>query len=133
MGSTLRFYTQEEINILKRIEDNLRMKRILKSELLSTRDEVIMDSIEDIDLEIRELLLDLEAREKDNLMRSKVNKRVLKVSRWRVYFFWWIIMQLIRMITVLLQKVEIYRKFNIFYIFLVIYEQKSTLTANIYI
>ena len=33
MGSTLRFYTQEEINILKRIEDNLRMKRILKSEL----------------------------------------------------------------------------------------------------
>ena len=32
-------------------------------------------------LEIRELLLDLEAREKDNLMRSKVNKRVLKVSR----------------------------------------------------
>ncbi len=81
MGSTLRFYTQEEINILKRIEDNLRMKRILKSELLSTRDEVIIDSIEDIDLEIRELLLDLEAREKDNLMRSKVNKRVLKVSR----------------------------------------------------
>lgn len=81
MGSTLRFYTQEEINILKKIEDNLRMKRILKSELLSTRDEVIMDSIEDIDLEIRELLLDLEAREKDNLMRSKVNKRVLKVSR----------------------------------------------------
>ena len=81
MGSTLRFYTQEEINILKKIEDNLRMKRILKSELLSTRDEVIIDSIEDIDLEIRELLLDLEAREKDNLMRSKVNKRVLKVSR----------------------------------------------------
>lgn len=81
MGSTLRFYTQEEINILKRIEDNLRMKRILKSELLSTRDEVIIDSIEDIDLEIRELLLDLEARKKDNLMRSKVNKRVLKVSR----------------------------------------------------
>lgn len=81
MGSTLRFYTQEEINILKRIEDNLRMKRILKSELLSTRDEVIIDSIEDIDLEIRELLLDLEAREKDNLMRSRVNKRVLKVSR----------------------------------------------------
>ena len=81
MGSTLRFYTQEEINILKRIEDNLRMKRILKSELLSTRDEVIIDSIEDIDLEIRELLLDLEAIEKDNLMRSKVNKRVLKVSR----------------------------------------------------
>lgn len=81
MGSTLRFYTQEEIDILKRIEDNLRMKRILKSELLSTRDEVIIDSIEDIDLEIRELLLDLEAREKDNLMRSKVNKRVLKVSR----------------------------------------------------
>lgn len=81
MGSTLRFYTQEEINILKRIEDNLRMKRILKSELLSTRDEVIIDSMEDIDLEIRELLLDLEAREKDNLMRSKVNKRVLKVSR----------------------------------------------------
>lgn len=81
MGSTLRFYTQEEINILKRIEDNLRMKRILKSELLSTRDEVIIDSIEDIDLEIRELLLDLEAREKDNLMISKVNKRVLKVSR----------------------------------------------------
>ena len=72
MGSTLRFYTQEEINILKRIEDNLRMKRILKSELLSTRDEVIIDSMEDIDLE---------AREKDNLMRSKVNKRVLKVSR----------------------------------------------------
>ena len=64
MGSTLRFYTQEEINILKRIEDNLRMKRILKSELLSTRDEVIIDSIEDIDLEIRELLLDLEARKK---------------------------------------------------------------------
>lgn len=81
MGSTLRFYTQEQINILKRIEDNLRMKRILKSELLSTRDEVIIDSMEDIDLEIRELLLDLEAREKDNLMRSKVNKRVLKVSR----------------------------------------------------
>lgn len=81
MGSTLRFYTQEEINILKRIEDNLRMKRILKSKLLSTRDEVIIDSMEDIDLEIRELLLDLEAREKDNLMRSKVNKRVLKVSR----------------------------------------------------
>lgn len=81
MGSTLRFYTQEEINILKRIEDNLRMKRILKSELLSTRDEVIIDSMEDIDLEIRELLLDLEAREKDNLMRSNVNKRVLKVSR----------------------------------------------------
>ena len=81
MGSTLRFYTQEEINILKKIEDNLRMKRILKSELLSTRDEVIIDAIEDIDLEIRELLLDLEAREKDNLMRSKVNKRVLKVSR----------------------------------------------------
>lgn len=81
MGSTLRFYTQEEINILKRIEDNLRMKRILKSELLSTRDEVIIDSMEDIDLEIRELLLNLEAREKDNLMRSKVNKRVLKVSR----------------------------------------------------
>lgn len=81
MGSTLRFYTQEEINILKRIEDNLRMKRILKSELLSTRDEVIIDSMEDIDLEIRELLLDLEARKKDNLMRSKVNKRVLKVSR----------------------------------------------------
>ncbi len=81
MGSTLRFYTQEEINILKKIEDNLRMKRILKSELLSTRDEVIIDSMEDIDLEIRELLLDLEAREKDNLMRSKVNKRVLKVSR----------------------------------------------------
>lgn len=81
MGSTLRFYTQEEINILKRIEDNLRMKRILKSELLSTRDEVIIDSMEDIDLEIRELLLDLEAREKDNLMRSRVNKRVLKVSR----------------------------------------------------
>ena len=81
MGSTLRFYTQEEINILKRIEDNLRMKRILKSELLSTRDEVIIDSMEDIDLEIRELLLDLEAGEKDNLMRSKVNKRVLKVSR----------------------------------------------------
>ena len=81
MGSTLRFYTQEEINILKRIEDNLRMKRILKSELLSTRDEVIIDSMEEIDLEIRELLLDLEAREKDNLMRSKVNKRVLKVSR----------------------------------------------------
>lgn len=81
MGSTLRFYTQEEINILKRIEDNLRMKRILKSELLSTRDEVIIDSMEDIDLEIRELLLDLEAREKDNLMRSKVNKIVLKVSR----------------------------------------------------
>lgn len=81
MRSTLRFYTQEEINILKRIEDNLRMKRILKSELLSTRDEVIIDSMEDIDLEIRELLLDLEAREKDNLMRSKVNKRVLKVSR----------------------------------------------------
>lgn len=81
MGSTLRFYTQEEINILKSIEDNLRMKRILKSELLSTRDEVIIDSMEDIDLEIRELLLDLEAREKDNLMRSKVNKRVLKVSR----------------------------------------------------
>ena len=88
MGSTLRFYTQEEIDILKRIEDNLRMKRILKSELLSTRDEVIIDSMEDIDLEIRELLLDLEAREKDNLMRSKdnlmrskVNKRVLKVSR----------------------------------------------------
>ncbi len=81
MGSTLKFYTQEEINILKRIEDNLRMKRILKSELLSTRDEVIIDSMEDIDLEIRELLLDLEAREKDNLMRSKVNKRVLKVSR----------------------------------------------------
>lgn len=81
MGSTLRFYTQEEINILKRIEDNLRMKRILKSELLSTRDEVIIDSMEDIDLEIKELLLDLEAREKDNLMRSKVNKRVLKVSR----------------------------------------------------
>lgn len=81
MGSTLRFYTQEEINILKRIEDNLRMKRILKSELLSTRDEIIIDSMEDIDLEIRELLLDLEAREKDNLMRSKVNKRVLKVSR----------------------------------------------------
>ena len=46
--------------------------------------------MEDIDLEIRELLLDLEAREKDNLMRSKVNKRVLKVSRWKVYFFWWI-------------------------------------------
>lgn len=81
MGSTLKFYTQEEINILKRIEDNLRMKRILKSELLSTRDEVIIDSMEDIDLEIRELLLDLEAREKDNLMRSKVNKRVFKVSR----------------------------------------------------
>ena len=81
MGSTLKFYTQEEINILKRIEDNLRMKRILKSELLSTRDEVIIDSMEDIDLEIRELLLDLEARDKDNLMRSKVNKRVLKVSR----------------------------------------------------
>ena len=81
MGSSLRFYTQEEINILKRIEDNLRMKRILKNELLSTRDEVIIDSMEDIDLEIRELLLDLEAREKDNLMRSKVNKRVLKVSR----------------------------------------------------
>ena len=81
MGSTLRFYTQEEINILKRIEDNLRMKRILKSELLSTRDEVIIDTMEDIDLEIRELLLDLEAREKYNLMRSKVNKRVLKVSR----------------------------------------------------
>lgn len=81
MGSTLKFYTQEEINILKRIEDNLRMKRTLKSELLSTRDEVIIDSMEDIDLEIRELLLDLEAREKDNLMRSKVNKRVLKVSR----------------------------------------------------
>lgn len=81
MGSTLRFYTQEEINILKSIEDNLRMKRILKSELLSTRDEVIIDSMEDIDLEIRELLLDLEAGEKDNLMRSKVNKRVLKVSR----------------------------------------------------
>ena len=81
MGSTLRFYTQEEINILKKIEDNLRMKRILKSKLLSTRDEVIIDSMEDIDLEIRELLLDLEAREKDNLMRSKVNKRVLKVSR----------------------------------------------------
>lgn len=81
MGSTLRFYTQEEINILKKIEDNLRMKRILKSELLSTRDEVIIDSMEDIDLEIRELLLDLEARKKDNLMRSKVNKRVLKVSR----------------------------------------------------
>lgn len=81
MGSTLRFYTQEEINILKRIEDNLRMKRILKSELLSTRDEVIIDSMEDIDLEIRELLLDLEARKKDNLMRSNVNKRVLKVSR----------------------------------------------------
>lgn len=81
MGSTLRFYTQEEINILKRIEDNLRMKKILKSKLLSMRDEVIIDSMEDIDLEIRELLLDLEAREKDNLMRSKVNKRVLKVSR----------------------------------------------------
>ena len=81
MGSTLRFYTQEEINILERIEDNLRMRRILKSKLLSTRDEVIIDSMEDIDLEIRELLLDLEAREKDNLMRSKVNKRVLKVSR----------------------------------------------------
>ncbi len=81
MGSTLRFYTQEEINILKKIEDNLRMKKILKSKLLSMRDEVIIDSMEDIDLEIRELLLDLEAREKDNLMRSKVNKRVLKVSR----------------------------------------------------
>ena len=81
MGSTLRFYTQEEIDILKKIEDNLRMKRILNRELLSTRDEVIIEAIEDIDLEIRELLLDLEAREKDNLMRSKVNRRVLKVSR----------------------------------------------------
>lgn len=81
MGSTLRFYTQEEINILKELEDNLRMKRILNRELLSTRDEVIIEAIEDIDLEIRELLLDLEAREKDNLVRSKVNKRVLKVSR----------------------------------------------------
>lgn len=81
MGSSLRFYTQEEINILKKIEDNLRMKRILKNELLSTRDEVIMDSIEDIDLEIKELLLDLEARKMDNLMRSKVNRRILKVSR----------------------------------------------------
>ena len=81
MGSTLRFYTQEEIDILKKIEDNLRMKRILNRELLSTRDEVIIEAIEDIDLEIRELLLDLEAREEDNLMRSRVNKRVLKVSR----------------------------------------------------
>lgn len=36
-------------------------------------------------------------------------------------------------IAFLLQKVEIYKKFRIFYIFLVIYEQKSPSTANIYI
>ena len=36
-------------------------------------------------------------------------------------------------IAFLLQKVENYKKIKIFYIFLVIYEQKSPSTANIYI
>lgn len=40
---------------------------------------------------------------------------------------------MITVLLLLLQKVENYKKIKIFYIFLVIYEQKSPSTANIYI
>lgn len=83
MGSTLRFYSLEEQEILRQIEDDIKIKMMLYQQMESLRDYTILDAIEDIDMEIDELLSILENKKDiDNVGKSNsLNRRLLVVSR----------------------------------------------------
>ncbi len=83
MGSTLRFYSLEEQEILRQIEDDIKIKMMLYQQMESLRDYTILDAIEDIDIEIDELLSILENKKDiDNVGKSNsLNRRLLVVSR----------------------------------------------------
>lgn len=83
MGTLVRFYSLEEQEILRQIEDDIKIKMMLYQQMESLRDYTILDAIEDIDIEIDELLSILENKKDiDNVGKSNsLNRRLLVVSR----------------------------------------------------
>lgn len=83
MGTLVRFYSLEEQEILRQIEDDIKIKMMLYQQMESLRDYTILDAIEDIDIEIDELLSVLENKKDiDNVGKSNsLNRRLLVVSR----------------------------------------------------
>lgn len=83
MGTLVRFYSLEEQEILRQIEDDIKIKMMLYQQMESLRDYTILDAIEDIDIEIDELLSVLE--NKKNIVSvgkcNSLNRRLLVVSR----------------------------------------------------
>ncbi len=61
MGEIVKFYNKEQQSIIDKIEDNIKMKMKLMSQLQSPRDYVILEAIEDLDIEMEALLQDLAA------------------------------------------------------------------------
>ena len=61
MGEIVKFYNKEQQSIIDKIEDNIKMKMKLMSQLQSPRDYVILEAIEDLDIEIEALFQDLAA------------------------------------------------------------------------
>ena len=83
MGELVRFYTLEEQEKLRQIEDDIKIKMALYRQMESLRDYTILEAIEDIDMEIEMLLADLEAKKNINKAgkNSSLNRRLLMVSR----------------------------------------------------
>ncbi len=83
MGTLVKFYSLEEQKILRQIEDDIKIKKMLYQQMESLRDYTILDAIEDIDIEIDELLSVLESKENiGNVGKSNsLNRRLLVVSR----------------------------------------------------
>ena len=83
MGTLVKFYSLEEQEILRQIEDDIKIKMMLYQQMESLRDYTILDAIEDIDIEIDELLSVLE--NKKNIVSvgkcNSLNRRLLVVSR----------------------------------------------------
>lgn len=83
MGTLIKFYSLEEQKILRQIEDDIKIKKMLYQQMESLRDYTILEAIEDIDIEIDELLSVLESKENiGNVGKSNsLNRRLLVVSR----------------------------------------------------
>mgnify|MGYP000027347445 CR=1 FL=1 len=83
MGTLVRFYSLEEQKILRQIEDDIKIKKMLYQQMENLRDYTILEAIEDIDIEIDELLSVLESKKNiGNVGKSNsLNRRLLVVSR----------------------------------------------------
>lgn len=83
MGTLVRFYSLEEQKILRQIEDDIKIKKMLYQQMENLRDYTILEAIEDIDIEIDELLSVLESKKNiGNVDKSNsLNRRLLVVSR----------------------------------------------------
>ena len=83
MGEIVKFYNKEQQSIIDKIEDNIKMKMKLMSQLQSPRDYVILEAIEDLDIEMEALLQDLAALSGVERVKKfkRPTRRLLVLSR----------------------------------------------------